>query len=333
MIIQGFVTTIICAGKGRKRKGESMSHYRFDVRMNAVLLIAGCLWCSVCIAQWSVETVYEDREIVGCSRLVYDGLGRPSVSFFRDGTLVLAVKSGDDWSFEEVVNVDQPRETDLAFTDSHRPWIAFSCNEPGTGDQVYAMVKDPDWLTYHLASPSENYNLAIQLDSGDHPHVFFSEFEDRDLLHVHKSSGDWETEIVDTQSDESTQVFAFITPGDDIRLCYEGYPGQGGMNVKFAQTVAGSWASEFVLSGRSVFMSRDSEMNPWISALDRNTLEITLTRHDGYEWTTETVHINGDETSFSSLMPDAFHRPHVIFENLNVNGLTYAFRSESGWVY
>jgi hypothetical protein len=279
---------------------------------------------------WHIQTVDSEGVVGKWTSLVLDAEGFPHISY-HDSTnwdLKYAYRDSSGWHVDliEPGGWGNGSGSSLVLDSSGQPHISHG---RGYGPGRYSYQDHSGWIHENVPGPCiADLGTALALDAHGGPHItFVSQDNDWLMRYASKPEGYWQLEDVD---DEPTAGAGCSLIMDASGVLHVSYFTVGlYWNVKYARREDSGWLTQVVDQSNWgsyddywTSLALDSEGSPHFSYWRQGNLVIQ--HWDGTWWYLETVDIEGDVGTFSSMALDASDRSHISYYDGTHGNLKYA---------
>lgn len=183
---------------------------------------------------------------------------------------------------------------------------------------------------------------SLALDSENHPHISYYDYDNKDLKHAYYTGTNWNTEIVDSEGDVGWYTSIAIDAADNIHISYCDHTNK---NLKYALFKDNSWNIQTVDIGMALQMTTgyftsialDSNNLPHISYCDFGKRYLRYAHFNGNIWLKHTVDSSGyvgfDDYAgdTTSIAIDSDDHPHISYCDMENWDLKYAHYNGIIW--
>ena len=275
------------------------------------------------------------------------GLSDNETYFF----LVTAVNSGFDglasdvaqatsgWITEAVAattSTTDERDTSIAVDSARNPHIHYSYNEyfePSSEKHYnyYTTEQAGTWTSVFVGNTLWT-NASIALDSSDTVHVGY--LDSPGLIHGVYTSGNWISEVIDSEAEVSASIEADVTGKLHTVYCASDYPAE---ILRYSNNTSGSWTSTtfyaypgFGCSSRGLSLSIDSSGAAHIAYIgSQPDYGLYYATNKGGIWSTPPVDQGYIEQVSIAVDPD--DKAHIVYAD-NLGQLRYAQNVSGVWL-
>jgi hypothetical protein len=182
---------------------------------------------------------------------------------------------------------------------------------------------------------------ALALDQSENVHIGYydgtyiaSGQQVDELKYATNVSGNWVTEVVDTNVSSERDVAITIDPGDSVHVSYSSGASDS-FNIKYATTTTGSWATESIDNGEGVntgtysSITTDSLGHVHVSY---GHGELMYSTNNSGAWQSEIVDRSGAVGYFNAIAIDSLNKAHISYYDWTNGDLKYATNSSGSWM-
>ena len=282
---------------------------------------------------WSLETFDNGG---GYLSLAVDSGDKPVISYYANGALQLAKKSGGIWSSETVdrsSSFGAYVSLALAPTAPYTPYMSYA----GGDGLRYATYQNSAWqLSTVEDSGVAGTSLALAATAPYTPHIAYYA-SDGKVNYASWTGSVWLTETIDSAGDAGWGISLALAPTAPYTP-HVAYIGDGG-NLKHAYWTGGGWSIETVdyrtdsfwkLESPSIALAPLAPHLPHISYHSTDTGDLLYAHRAGGGWITETVGFTGNTCEPTSLALDSSSNPHIAYFEWGT--LKYVHWTGAAWV-
>jgi len=289
--------------------------------------------------EWQIAVI-ESNSIRGIKSIALDDSDIPHVAFMKNQTtgdqLWHAWWDGTTWQQEGIDS--------LAWTGAVGYWNSITFSSDGYPRIAYTAVKSSPSYTYYVKYATQDASgwhtviidsqltdeyehVSLDLDSGNNPHISYSELDSDDLKYAVWDGNAWNVEIVDSDGD--------VGQYSSIGVGSTGYPQIAYVNywstppVKYAYWDGTAWQTEGIDSEDSELelyssMALDSDDQPQVSyggyygSLKCATKDVS--------WQVDVVD-ESVECGWTSIAVDDSGLAHIVYYDATLETLNYAKKS------
>ena len=295
---------------------------------------------------WNVEIVDSDGNVGRYTSIALDDDGFPHISYYDygNGALKYAFWDGSQWYIDKVdssVKGGVGLYTCIALDSSDHPHISYCDYDKRTLN--YAYWTGSSWHKQVVDNSAQmcvfeyfgDYT-SIAIDSSDHPHISYCDFENYDLKYAHFTGIQWNKEVIDSEGYVGQYSCIALDEYDNPHISY-GYlqDHSSAFDLKYASKTGDVWSVETVDKPGDVrkwtSLVLDSFGFPHISYYDYFEGSLKYAFYDGENWSLEAVETNGSTGCFNSLCLDSEDNPCISYYDWGDKALKYASSTDGFW--
>ncbi len=188
------------------------------------------------------------------------------------------------------------------------------------------------WLTFTVDDSGDvGGYTSLDLDSANHAHIVYKDYENLDLKYARWDGSNWNIEVIDNDIEWNGGQNGLVLDGAEQPHVAYCVGDAGYYYLKYAYFDGSSWHKETVNTsygiGRYPSLVLDSSGNPHIACQNEINNDLIYATKNGSNWQMETVD-NGYVYGHTSIALDSSDNPHIAY---NCSGLMYAYNNGSQW--
>jgi len=180
-------------------------------------------------------------------------------------------------------------------------------------------------------------STSIELDSNDHPHISYNEYNYRsELRYAYFDGSKWYWEIVDEDTGPGGYNSSLVLDKNDNP--HIAYISNDPYNLKYAYFDSSKWNIEIIDTNNPTewpfnytSICLDSKGNPHISYYNSNGSDLKYAYFDGLKWNIEIVDSEGKVGWYTSIAIDSNDHPHISYDDETNRHLKYAYFDGTKW--
>jgi len=295
---------------------------------------------------WNVEIVDSEGNVGRYSSIALDSNNYPHISYYdyENKCLKYAFWDGSKWSFD-IVHSNRKGKigyyTSIALDSNDQPHISYCDYDKRTLN--YAHWTGSNWDKQVVDSSAQmcvfeyfgDYT-SIAIDSNDHPHISYCDYENYNLKYAYFTGSNWNKEVVDSEGNVGQYSSIAIDQYDNPHISY-GYLENSNLafDLKYATKSGGNWNITTVDEPGDVrkwtSLALDSNGFPHISYYNYWEGALKYAYSDGNTWFYQTVETNGSTGCFNSLCLNSEDKPCIGYYDWGNKALKYACLQDEIW--
>ncbi|MCP5094047.1 MAG: hypothetical protein GY943_00690 [Chloroflexi bacterium] len=267
--------------------------------------------------------------------IAVDSTGIPHISYRGIGRdLRYATIQGGIWITEVIRPGTVARETAIALDSNDRPHICFSFRDGSDEDLYYANKITDTWTIVPVDAvykASVGMECDIAIDDNDKVHISHRWWNSRDLKYTTNVSGDWVTEVVDTNNVAWDRTAIAVDSYDKVHIAYQ----ESNQLAYVTQDENGGWKTPAHLSecsklcGPAIAIDGNDQVH--IAFSNDNAIQHAVKLLD--VWQVEIAAANVHPSKYHSIAVDHRNNVHISFYNPDSANLGYAHNIVQGtWI-
>ena len=295
---------------------------------------------------WNVYIVDSEGDLGRYSSIALDSNNFPHISYydFENGCLKYAFWDGSKWSFD-IVHSNRKGKigyyTSIDLDSNDQPHISYCDYDKRTLN--YAHWTGSSWDKQVVDSSAQmcifeyfgDYT-SIAIDSNDHPHISYCDYENYNLKYAYFTGSKWNIEVVDSEGNVGQYSSIAIDQYDNPHISYCLLENSNlAFDLKYATKSGTIWNITTV--------DKPGDVRKWTSlALDHNNFPhisyydyweggLKYAYSDGITWFYQTVETNGSTGCFNSLSIDSEDKPCISYYDWGNKALKYASLHDDIW--
>jgi len=312
---------------------------------------------------WQYTTVDANGSVGHYTSLALDSQDYAHISYYDadNQSLKYAKWTGSGWEIQTIDSSSSSykqigRFTSIALDNQECPHISYVTyyNNQDPDIWVYSELKYAVWtgsewdkqildyVEYYYSGGSFKYT-SIDLDSQDHPHISYNDWDSQSIKYKYFTGSHWETKIVDSELGSFAYNCLALDSEDRPHISYLDNENN---NLKYAHWTGSVWELQVVDSDGDVgthnSIALDSQDNPHISyciwyskdcGFNYTDRELKYAFWTGVEWDIQVVDPEslGLFGGYTSISMDIQDEPHISYKHYDPSYLKYAYWTGSEW--